>query len=68
MKLSLYAKHGLFDELALAPSRESLPDHHDWSLSRKDAVDSEELMPNQQESLQRDGFILGRREAPWSPV
>lgn len=60
MKLSLFAKYGLFDQLALAPSQEALPNHQDWSLSQKDAIESERLMLDQQAALLRNGFVFGR--------
>jgi hypothetical protein len=57
MMLSLFAKYGTSNELALAANREPLG--RDWSLRQEDAVDSKKLMLNQQSALQRDGFILG---------
>jgi hypothetical protein len=59
MKLFLFAKHGT-SNVALAPNRESLPTD-DWSRSGEDSVESEKLMLNLQNGLQRDRFILGTR-------
>jgi hypothetical protein len=61
MMLSLFAQDGRSELLALAPNRQSLPDDPlRWSLRRVDAVDSGQLMLDQQQAIQRDGFILGR--------
>jgi hypothetical protein len=57
--LSLFAKDGRFDVLALAPDRDCLPDPERWSLKLQDAIDRKRLMLDQQRAVQEDGFILG---------
>lgn len=60
MMLSLFAKYGRSDELALASSLECLPAANDWTLRQRDAIDSRHLMLDQQSAVQKRGYIRGR--------